>query len=1160
MPATLDLAIQQISAGLGGVSVMLSRPGGPSQMLALLGWDTPPGMNDIGLSGINLSDLLDKVEQLDLAISVGTSGLQLDADYASVAVALGSFLQGIDNIVNGFTATGDYLAKTNLIAQFVPRLLDYVVVEAVQANSMATLAVSTFAGIIEFQPYDADPTIYQVAHVRRVVHWDRIPRVFSDIRGLLKDVYGWGAANFDATPLTVVLGAILHGLSAQTAVRALPRRAEFALVGHDVPDADINPMTQLLLSIYRSLGAVRIDSGLSITAMRPTTAGGTDAGLAIAPYLHGTTDLQYPISDTVTFGIDSSLDATAGVALILRAGTPPLLKNNLTAGGIADVASGHLLASLTYAAAAGATTPVLTITDGIGLEASSLTLSAGADVDGGQIQAMFKAELKGGHFKLDTSKMDSFIASVIPLSLDVAFDFGAGWSEVHGFFFEGSASPRVTLDLHLTLGPFAIENLLVGLDLGQGNTLPTELSVTGGVDLGPIAATVDRLGMTAAVAFQRGNLGPANLSISLKPPNGLGLALDAGVIAGGGYVFFDPSKGEYAGVLDAALLDTVEIKIIAVLDTIMPDDSNGFAFLLIITFDLPPIQLSFGFTLNGVGGLVGINRTSSQDALHAGFRAHSLDSVLFPPDPVANAPAIISNIRNFFPAAQNRFLIGPMVEIGWGTPTLITLAVGVFVEVPDPIRIIILGLIDAGLPTADEALIELHIDVLGIVDFGAKMLSIDGSLFDSRVLAFSVQGDLALRLSWGSDPNFVFSLGGFNPHFNTAGLDVPAMQRCSVSIGDGDNPRISANNYFAITSNSVQFGANVEAYAAAGGFSIHGYLGFDLIVIISPFSFEFDFSAGFDVSFEGTSLLGLTVNGSFFGPRPWHLHGDAEIHILFFSVGASVDLTWGDSTPAVIPSKPVLPDLLPALQDPRNWSAALPDGTTQAASFAAPAPSDQTVLVHPMGTLSVRERVVPLDLDITRYGDATPSDGTRFSISDVQINNQHETSRTISDYFAAGQFLTLSDADKLSRPSFERYDTGVTVGSAAILAGADSPRTVTYEERYIDVPTNFSRFTRLYAMPANIHGALVAQGAGYLSPLKNTGMTKYRDGPATPAVTTQDPAYVVAGVDDLAIRSDVVTAAGVTYFQARASLNSYLTAHPEEAANLQILPAHEAAA
>ena len=137
------------------------------------------------------------------------------------------------------------------------------------------------------------------------------------------------------------------------------------------------------------------------------------------------------------------------------------------------------------------------------------------------------------------------------------------------------------------------------------------------------------------------------------------------------------------------------------------------------------------------------------DALHAGFRAHTLNSILFPADPIANAPQIISSIENFFPPAEGRYLFGPMLEIGWGTPTLITFAVGVILEVPDPVRLVLLGLIDAGLPTMDAALVELHIDVLGVLDFGAKTLAIDGSLYDSRVLIYSVMAAIWLCGSLG---------------------------------------------------------------------------------------------------------------------------------------------------------------------------------------------------------------------------------------------------------------------------------------------------------------------------------------------------------------------------------------------------------------------------
>jgi hypothetical protein len=411
-----------------------------------------------------------------------------------------------------------------------------------------------------------------------------------------------------------------------------------------------------------------------------------------------------------------------------------------------------------------------------------------------------------------------------------------------------------------------------------------------------------------------------------------------------------------------------------------------------------------------------------------------------------------------------------------------------------------------------------------------------------------------------SSGRLVFSFGGFNPQFNTDALNVPQMSRLSVSIGDGDNPRISSNSYYAITSNSIQFGANVQAYASAAGFTISGYLGFDVLIIISPFSFEFDFQAGFDVSFEGLSLLGLNVSGIFSGPNPWNFQGSASVSFLFFTVSGSINVSWGSSTQATIPAKPVLPDLFTALTDPSSWTAALPPGATPGVSFATLKPDATTLRVHPMGTLTVQEKVVPLDLVITRYGNAAPSDGDEFSIESVKINAQTESIRTISDYFAAGQFLTLSDGDKLSTPSFEKYDAGVTIGSAAVTSGQDRPRTVVYQEFYIDALTSFSRFSQFYQMPAAIHLALSAQGAGFNSPIKHSGLGKYSAGPQPAAVTVTDTPYVVASVTDLSLRSDISSSDGTTYHQAQQSMQGYLAANPGETGNLQVVPLYEAAA
>jgi hypothetical protein len=812
--------------------------------------------------------------------------------------------------------------------------------------------------------------------------------------------------------------------------------------------------------------------------------------------------------------------------------------------------------------------PIILIgqTGGSVVQTDSFTFSAAVNVTWNTTTATADPSVsfavKGGKVIIDTTDADGFLADVLSgVNVQAGFDFAATWRADTGLHVTGGAQLEIDLPLHLDLGPVTLPILyLIGGVANDAITL--EVSVALGLTLGPFEISVDRVGMLGTVTFpqQGGNLGPANLQLGFKPPNGLGIAVDAGLVAGGGYLSFDPSKGQYAGILQLSLVDTIGITVIGVLDTVMPDGSSGYSFVLVITFTLPPLQLGFGFTLNGVGGLGGVNRTMNTDALQAGFRAHTLGAILFPPDPIDNAGQIISDIRNFFPIAEGRYLFGPLLELGWGTPTLITLTLGVLLEVPDPIRIAILGLIDAGLPTEDDALLVLHIEVLGIIDFGAKTLSIDGTLFDSSVLVYALAGDLALRVSWGSNPNFLFSLGGFNPNFNTDGLDVPKLARLSVSLGSGNNPRISADSYFAVTSNTVQFGANVQAYASAGGFSIQGYLGYDVLIIISPFSFEFDFSASFDVAYDGHTLLGLNVNGTFQGPTPWHFHGEASISLLFFSVSASVDLTWGSSTQATIPAQPVLPDLFNAFKNPQSWSAALPPATTVAVSLATQKPTDQTLCVHPMGTLQVKETVVPLDLPITKYGNATPSDGTEFSIQSAQINAQTETIQTIQDYFAPGQFLNLSDADKLSKPSFEEMDAGVNIGSSAILNGQDSPRTVVYQEFYIYDPANFSIPSGPYRMPANIQLALSAQGAGFASQVKNTGLQKYSAGPTTPAILVDEPQYVVTSVLDLSIRADIVGGAGSTYFQAQAALNSYLAANPAETGELQIMPLHEVAA
>ena len=1161
MPSSVDLVIQQVGSVLSDFGQTIARPDGPAEILALLGWALPPGASDIGLAALDFTGLVTAVENLDVAIQIGTTGVALDASFAQVGTELVSFIQGVDATVAGFSATGDYLTQTDIVNQFVPRLLDYLIVKSLQTTASLPLGLFMFTGVVQMVPYDADPAIYQVQHIRYVMNWNLVPELFGNIKGLLAQVFQWGVPNADPTAVVLSLGTLIGGLTSVVQTRALPRRAEAALVGHDVPEADTDPMPQLLLSITKGLDVSGLDVGVSLIGLRPTTDGGTDMGVAFLPYIQGSQDLTIPMSDTVTFSIDTTLDVADGIALIFRAGSGATIRNNLLSGGLANVVNGHILATFTVGNADNSPMQLLTVADGLGIVVGSVGASAGVDVSAGQLGALLSVALTNAVLNLSTANLDSFLSTIIPIDVTLDFSLTLGWSSAHGLFIEGNASPQFDISLNADIGPFHLDTLHLALTLGQPD-LPLEVSFDGSATLGPLDIAVQRLGITADLKFQRGNLGPVDLELGFKPPTGLGIQIDAGLAAGGGFISYDPARGRYAGVLDVTLADIVSVKVIAVLDTQLPNGSTGFSFLMIITFDFPPVNIGFGFTINGVGGLGGVNRTMVIDALQAGLRAHDLDDILFPADPVDNAPQIISEMESFFPPAVGRYLFGPMFSIGWGTPTLLDFEVGVILEVPDPVRLAILGEIAATIPSPEFALISLHVQVLGTIDFGTDQLAIDGTMYNSYLLAYQLSGDMALRLNWGANPNFLFSLGGFNPQFQPP-PGVPALTRLTVSIGSGGNPRLSASSYFAVTSNTLQFGANVDAYASAGGFAVHGYIGYDVLFVFSPFSFEADFSAGFSISYDGSTFAGIQLSASLSGPNPWHLHGTASLQFLFFSVGVSIDLTWGDSSPATLPNVAVLPLLTAALGNPANWSAqppaAGPPGVSLRSLLAGtgPAGSGGPVVVQPSGSLSVRETVVPLDITITKVNNAQPTDGSEFSITAVTLNGTAVATVPQQEDFAIAQFTDMTDAAKLSAPSYELFDAGVSLGSVPMANGHDSAKVVAYTERYIDDYGLVSRFGQIYQMPASVHEVLAAGGAAAVAPIRTTGLAGFATSGPSP-LTVSRMSYLIASTTDLTQRSDILASA-TTHYEAQAALASFLAANPDQGDSVQVIPAYEVA-
>ena len=68
-------------------------------------------------------------------------------------------------------------------------------------------------------------------------------------------------------------------------------------------------------------------------------------------------------------------------------------------------------------------------------------------------------------------------------------------------------------------------------------------------------------------------------------------------------------------------------------------------------------------------------------------------------------------------------------------------------------------------------------------------------------------------------------------------MNLPALRRLGTVVLVGDNPRLTLETYFAVTSNTVQFGARLELYAAASKFNVYGFLSFDVLFQFNPFYF-----------------------------------------------------------------------------------------------------------------------------------------------------------------------------------------------------------------------------------------------------------------------------------------------------------------------------------
>lgn len=598
----------------------------------------------------------------------------------------------------------------------------------------------------------------------------------------------------------------------------------------------------------------------------------------------------------------------------------------------------------------------------------------------------------------------------------------------NGLKIDGGAKFHLDFDISkLEIGPVKFDKLSVDLGnlSGSFGDLGMTLGSTFALDFSCLTMSFENLGISFDINFLKpdGSLGDYDFSGSFKFPDGIGISIETPVVKGAGLISYDKSEGTLFSALSLEVLKKFTVGCIVDADLGVKDGHCFSLVALISTSFSPGIPLGMGFSLNGVGGCLGLNRKYDADAVSGGVRSGVFGSVFFVDNVMNHLTEMKTAVKQFFPEKKKQFFLGVLCKICF--EPVVTCEFGLLIQAPNPMSIGIVGALKVRV--GDTNLIKINVYFFGDIDFD-KGLRFDASIVDSEIVGLKLEGDMAFRLFWGGPyKGFGLSIGGFHPAYKPEeGLKfAPNMRRLSLSL-NYDIVKIKLETYLAVTSNSFQIGAHLDLQVGWKKFGLIGYAGFDALFVFKPFRFSFSLEVGVAVMVGSAKLFSVDLALSVEGPAKWRVKGKAYFTVLFIPVKCDFSLAWGDSPKeerrAIIA---VWKDvLLPELLRDNNWITSSAEQNNDGKEKDVNA----MLTLQPNDTFSFNQSAVPFDYPMDLCNDALPEDYTSFRLKKVSIiaDNKEFSLETscLNNDFAPSLYKELSNEERLSNPSYESVTSG----------------------------------------------------------------------------------------------------------------------------------------
>jgi hypothetical protein len=1117
MSDTLRSLLDEVILAFAALVDAARDPAALQELLADLGWAPlapPQPLLALAGAGADLVDLIGADEEVSSTRALAAIRRLVEAVNALETQPDAAFPPGLD--LAAF--------KTTIVRD----LLDYTLAEYLVRDRHRIGGLLRLAGIIRLIHTPA--TGVRQAYLQRRIAWQTLGALLTDPARGFREAFEWESTQPRLADALAALASLLESYGLQTSyVQPAGDLLRFVNAGATAPLDALG----LNLAFDDALAAPgSFDAGLQLVLRPPTAIRGP--AICVLPYARQSSSPVVALSPTTSLAMRGDADFERGVAITLAPGSRPAVETGFL--GAAATSAARVELELRVSLPADRPEQVLLGTpQGSRLAVRAAAITGGSIAGPDETELFVALQLEDLHvvLKPDEDSTDAFIASLLgDEGLSAQLSLGLRLSSTTGFHLSGSAGLHAVVPVQARLGPVAFEAVSIGL-VPSDQDIQLRVRAIVSTALGPLSVLVDGVGFKLTTRVPdppTGNLGPLDVALDFLPPSGVGIALDASGIVGTGVLLHDSQQEAYAGVLQLSLQDGLTLTAFGLIATRLPDGTRGYSVLIFITAEgFKPVPLGFGFQLVGIGGMIAVHRTFDQAALTAGLRTDALATLLRPRDPLANAAALLQTLATTFPAQHGSYLLGLLARITWFTPTLVELDLALILELGARRRLLALGRASALLPSRANDLIRLQLNVLGVLDVLAGTLEADAVLVDSRLAhQFPITGSAALRARWPlfgggvtTGANFVLAVGGLNPRFRVP-PGWPALERVTIALCSGSNPRLVCDAYLAVTAGTVQFGARTALYAEALGFSVSGDLSFDALITLLPPHFIVDFHAAVQLKRGTHNLFKVTLDGTLEGPLPLRLAARASFEILWisFSVHFNFTLSAGDIAQAVLAAVALFDEVARALAEAANWSTRRASGLGHGVALRTLPPSGEHQVLDPLGQLVVQQQVAPLNAgrDVDTYVGAPLNGARRFKLA-ATLNGARGT--PVQKGFTPARYFTMTDDEKLAAPSFEVMDAGMVLGAGAFSFDAASSvaAPLTYEAIVLNPPSMApppvsSQPPPRYTLPIEALQRYTPSGAAARAPSRREGRARFRNSSAPPAATLGAPEWrIVQAID-----------------------------------------------